>query len=294
MPARISPRTESGPRLPPATPSGPVLLVRPDGNDEDAAALAEVGVPTLVEPYLTWLPDPDPEPARELLDVLRCAADEPPTWLLLTSPRTYRGWAALVGADRLGDALRAACDRGLRLGAVGAATAATVPGLAGAVVLAPTPSAAGLLDRLRNELPGTALLPVSRRAAATLPDGLRELGWQVHVTPVYDIVTVAERPASADLVDTGQVSGVLLRSPSAVRALAAHAHPGPRTTVFAVGPSTSAEAARHPWHVVSLAVGPPGTVARDVAAALGDGSPTSAAGGRAGSHRTAAERRVRP
>ena len=49
---------------------GPVVLVRPDRNEADAAALRDAGFTVLVEPYLSVTTADDPAPALALLDVL--------------------------------------------------------------------------------------------------------------------------------------------------------------------------------------------------------------------------------
>ena len=102
----------------------PVLLVRPDGNEADAAALAAGGIPTLIDPYLTVVPASDRAPAARLLDDLSVAGRD--HWLVLTSPRAMAAWASLVGADVLSQTLAAARSMGMRVAAVGSSTASSV------------------------------------------------------------------------------------------------------------------------------------------------------------------------
>lgn len=279
--------------------AGRVLLVRPDGNEADAAALRERGLTPWIDPYLVVRPARDPSGARELLSAL---ADERPTdqvtWLIVTSPRAFPGWAQLVGERELGIAVAARCASsrtgdgstaskgayglpgqsspglawaggGLRAAAVGRASAATLPGpLAQSALLATRASAAGLLAALAGEPPGRAIIPASEIARPELAAGLRERGWEVIVRSVYETARVEQPPVSASAVSAGHVAAVVLRSPSAVGALAAFTTPASNVRLVAAGGTTAAAVRARGW-AVAAAEGPsPEAVAVAVLVAL--------------------------
>ncbi|HEY5483345.1 MAG TPA: uroporphyrinogen decarboxylase [Propionibacteriaceae bacterium] len=244
----------------------PLLLVRPDGNEADAIALAAGGIPTLIDPYLTVVPASDRAPAARLLDDLSVAGRD--HWLVLTSPRAMAAWASLVGADVLSQTLAAARSRGMRVAAVGASTASS---LDSAVELVGGSGAEGLVAALAEMSAGTALVPASGIARPELTSGLTAAGWNVRTAVVYDTVPVSERPSSSGALSGGNLMGVVLRSPSAVEAVARWATIPRGVRVYAVGPTTSAAARTHGWNVVSLPVVGSDELAGAVGSASADG-----------------------
>jgi len=247
----------------------PILLIRPDGNEADASALAAFGLPTVIEPLLTTGPSADAAPARALADELdRAGAGD---WLVITSPRTWRNWCALV--SDLPEHLAAALDAGLRVASVGSASAASLPLPAERVLTSPGPAAEQLLDLLLCQpktlgRTSTAILPQSARARAVLPDGLRAAGWQVHSAAVYDTRPRTPSPGTVSGLAAGDFAGVLVRSPSAADALAVV--PMVTARVFAVGPITAARCRAHGWVVVEVQPTDPAAVAEAVAKTLAD------------------------
>lgn len=241
-----------------------VLLIRPDGNEADARALAGQGIGALIEPLLKITPVPDASGPRELADELGSlgAGD----WLLITSPRTWGCWAESVAG--LAPAVRAAAGRGLRVGAIGRATAATLPALPpGTVLVCRGVSAADLLAELLALAPGrrprpVALLPSSERARPLLADGLRTAGWRVRRTAVYR--TTNRRPPAGSAIHRGAFDAVLVRSPSAAEALAGLGVPIAGLPVFAVGPVTAASCRRRGWRVIELGQTAAGAVAERI------------------------------
>lgn len=267
----------------------PVLLVRPDHNDSDAVALREVGFTVLVEPYLQVTTAQDPVPARGLLAMLDPGCTGHHTWLVLTSPRTMTHWAALVRPDVLDSALRTASHSGLRVACVGSATAATLPAGLASAISATAPNASALLADLltttaapaRSPAGGAsvpaesrtanrmlALLPGSAIAQPTLPAGLAASGWAVRSAVVYDTRPVPTRPASADLLDNGTAAALILRSPSAVAAVARFVTPAPSVAILTVGPTTTSAARERGWSSITSASPDPMDVARALTHAL--------------------------
>jgi uroporphyrinogen-III synthase len=243
----------------------PVLLVRPDGNDADRRALVAAGITVMVDPYLQVVRARDEAPAAHLLR--RLAAAGAGDWLMLTSPRALAAWGTLVAPAGLTGAVAAARLRGMRVAAVGAATAASVRPPAD---LVGTSGAAALVDELRLLPPGGILFPHGRLAAASSADSLAADGWTVTAAVVYDTVPVAERPPSAAALSAGRVAAVLLRSASAVAAIAQWADVPAGVQVIAVGRGGAAARAQG-WDVVETA-------------------PAGAAGSRKRSGRSSAER----
>jgi len=180
---------------------------------------------------------------------------------------------ARVGASTLPPALVAARARGVRFAAIGEATAkkysefgiddaltpavSTAAGLA-EMLLALEPVRAGnAADGAHANAP-TALIPLGNLAMPTLTTALDAAGWHRITEVVYETAAVAEEPASAAGLRAGDFSALLLRSPSAARAVAHHAgmeHGGPAIDVPVIcGGETTAETARQlGFNVLSVA-----------------------------------------
>lgn len=236
----------------------PILLIRPDRNESDATALAQVGVPSLIAPLLHTVPVADATAARGLSQELAEAGEQ--TWLVVTSPRTWGLWRRLV-AD-LDTWLAAGLAGGLRVATVGTATTASLPEQARAIARTSEGVAAeDLLEWLAAQPAGLALLPASALARGVLPNGLRAAGWQVHDVAIYHTQPVESAPPALAGLAAGGFSGVLVRSPSAADALARLAPDLGVTTVFAAGPISAARCRGHGWQVVELPVTDPRSVA---------------------------------
>ncbi len=253
----------------------PVLLIRSENNESDAESLVQYGIASITEPYVRITPLLGGIDAGVLLELLRTSAADlnlaRSTWLVATSPMTVSSWCAAAGGADLADAVAKAVAAGVRAAATGERTAATLRDLGFPEVRVPQEaSARGLVADLASVAPGRALFPRGNLALRTLPDGLRELGWEVEEGVVYRTETVAERPASAEMIEQGQVSVVVVRSPSAVRALVAHARVPASVPVVCAG-RTTAEAATGAGLVVAAVAASPTSadVARAVSGLLG-------------------------
>lgn len=245
----------------------PVLLIRPSGNETDAAALAAVGIDSLVDPYLRTGPVADDTAARALLDAL--AAADASTVLAVTSTTPVPVLRDLLG-ERLRDAVARAVDAGLTGAAPGERTAADLGEIGVADVAVPAQAtAASMVELLATRTPGWLLHPCGTLALPTLPDGLRAAGWQVEQFVVYETVPVTTTPASAELVREGEVAAVVLRSPSAARALAVVVAPHPDVAIVCAGPTTAEAARVAGLRVAAVTAGPsPSDVATAVAASM--------------------------
>ncbi len=242
----------------------PLLLIRPDGNERDALALDGFGLPSTIDPWLEVSPATEALEAHRMVGFLQGSSSQ--VVLLITSPRTWTNWGALVGAAALESAANAAVGRGVRVYCTGPATRDSLPEALAAVARM-APNAAELArvvnadelpriqaDPLTAGMPATALIPGSTIARKVLPDALEAAGWRVLRAGIYNTVAARHRPASADLLAAGAFSAVILRSPSAVKALVQFAGEADLTgkadlavqnapLIITAGPTTSAAAA---------------------------------------------------
>jgi len=191
----------------------PVLLIRPSDNDVDREALSERGIPSLECPLLRVSTVADPSGARVLLDHVT-----PGAWVVAASGNAIRSWAELVGAD----SLRLALSTGVEFAAVGESSARAL-GSVGArdVVIPSLTNAAALANELvERQAVGVAIIPKGNLAMSTLPAVLETNGWRVFSEVVYTITEIDDEPPILGRVADGEFSAVVVRSPSAARAMA--------------------------------------------------------------------------
>ena len=246
------------------------LLVRSAGNGEDIAALGAVGVAAVCEAYVQSIPVPGDSVVlmhrvRESLE----RGDSARTWIVATSALAMPSWVAGAG-NELPSLLRAAARAGMRAAATGERSARTlVEAGFGDVLVPPRASAADLVAAMSELAPGYAIFPHGDRALWTLPEGLAQSGWRVDAGVVYATSTVDERPASADLVEDGTVGVLVLRAPSAARAVASHARVPDGVIVVCTGETTAREARESGLTVSAVSQSPsPSDVAAAVSAAI--------------------------
>lgn len=243
----------------------PVLLIRSEGNDTDAQSLAARGIDSIDDPYVHISPVGDSMMAHMLVEQLRERADDR-TWFIATSPMTMPALIELVGEHVLREAIASAVARGVHAAATGERTARTLRDLGFTTVMVPmVASAKALIEDLADVPPGRAIFPCGNLALATLPDGLRRLGWHLAQVVVYETSTVGHEPMSVDLIRRGEISAIVLRSPSAARALVHFVAPPLSIPVICAG-STTADSARDLGIDVAAVAVSPG--AEDVAAAV--------------------------
>jgi uroporphyrinogen-III synthase len=224
-----------------------VLLVRADGTpDDDGRILRERGFDVTAQPFIEVAACSDPDArrrARALLD----AAATPQAWLILTSAAGVRALVSLLGPDEARRGIVRARDLGARFAAVGPTSARALLDLGSAHVLVPerAHTASALLDALSPVATATAVLPRSSVGDALLPSTLEARGWTVTSRVVYETTTVAAKPAVAQGLRDGEFDALVLRSPSAARAVTRLAGPLPiGTKVIAGGPTTALTAQR--------------------------------------------------
>jgi uroporphyrinogen-III synthase len=237
---------------------GEVLLVRAlGGDDKDAEALTARGLSVVEDPYLVVRPCDDAGAvarAQHVLSAVEGAAD----WLIVTSQAALRALIQLTSDEEVRHVISAGRARGIRFATVGESTRAALEALGAEPVLVPAVNTA---EALRQELaalpPATIIAPQGSQAMKGLAGGLRTLGWQVDEQVVYETLTVDQRPASADRLAQGAFAAIVLRSPTAARAVASFAATVPPPTVIVCGgPTTAAEVERLGLGTVVTSAGP--------------------------------------
>ena len=216
----------------------PVLLIRADGNQDDAQALADLGIETVIDPYIRIDQATDGRDANLMLEALQKPGAK---WLIATSVNAIRCFAKLVGEARL-RAVIGSADQ-LRFAAVGDRTAASLRELGATEVLTPELSDSSALAELLaaqglHETDSTAIIPSGLLAMKTLPNRLEAAGFKLIQGIVYTTVTVEREPASASAARSGEFSAVIFRSPSAARAFLSFV-PNPPMPLIAAGFTTA-------------------------------------------------------
>lgn len=237
----------------------PVLLVRASGNEADAAALAELGLASVVDPYLSITALHGTEgyaAATALLENLTSLGEG--DWVVATSANGLRFWGQLYGAANLTTALEVAKNRGVRFAGIGEASAQMYSNFGIHEVFVPS---APYGEDLASEIIAAAgagshraLVPAGNLAMPTLNNALTAANWQVTSVEVYETKTVVERPVTAGALARGEFSAVLLRSPSAARAIVEHAK-AVSVPVVCGGTTTAAAAAELGLTVAAIASG---------------------------------------
>ncbi len=203
-----------------------VAITRPEPG-ELGARLAALGATVVHVPLIATTAPEDGGPALAATLARLGQFD----WLVVTSAN---------GARAVGAAAREV--PGLRLAAVGPATAAVLAEKAGRPVdLVPaTARAEGLLEEFPQG-PAHVLLAQADQARPVLAEGLAAAGHDVEVVVAYR--TVERPPSEAETARLAAADAVVLASGSAARTYAAAVGPTGSPVVVCIGPVT-AEAAR--------------------------------------------------
>lgn len=214
----------------------PVLLIRSSNNEVDEAALANLGIPSLIDPYIEIKVANDSNEGEGLLSLLE--GSDHPMWLIATSVNALKFWARIVGEDRIRAAVAARAD--LKFAAIGQTTADALSGFGASDVLIPSEATAkSLADQLVSmSSTGHVLVPGGNLAMKSLPSTLLSAGWRVSTAVVYMTSPVEKEPKSAHLIREGEIGAILFRSPSAVRALT-HFIPSPAVPLICAGATTA-------------------------------------------------------
>ena len=214
-----------------------ILVVRPAAQGlASAEVLRAAGAEPVLVPLIELLPPTDGGTALAAA-VRRLATYD---WLVLTSANGVRRFAEALGPDDL--------SAGLRIAAIGPATAAELSEMGATASLLPEQFVAeALVDAFppSGEHAGAGRVLVVRAEVArdVLPAGLRAKGWSVDVVAAYRahprVLAETERAAAATC-DT-----VIFTSPSVVEAFCDQPEPLPvPETVAVIGPITASAARR--------------------------------------------------
>ena len=231
----------------------PVLLIRGDNNVADQEALAKLGIESLTDPYIEINVANDSHDGENILALL--SSSDSPLWMIATSVNALKFWSQIVGESRLRRAMSSRSD--LQFAAVGEATAMALRDFGASKMFVP-PEATGksLAEALVRQFPrGHAIIPGGNLAMKTLPSTLLSGGWRVSTAVVYTTSPIEKDPRSAQLVRDKEVSAILFRSPSAVRALT-HFVPNPSVPLVCAGATTAHALEEQGLTVAALSPGP--------------------------------------
>lgn len=242
----------------------PILLIRGTGNERDAKALACVGVPTRSDSFTNITPG-DVQAGQELLEL----AQNSDSWIIITSRNAIDFWSSLVGPQTLSKTL--STQPLLKFAAIGFGSTDSLKELGVKEIVTPEiQSSQELLKLLANVPITSAIIPSGNLAMPALPLGLTAMGWTINSRVVYINSLVATIPASVQALNQGEIAAVLLRSPSAARALA-HFAPASKTPVFCGDQTTAKQANELGLNVLATAKDPsPATVAELILQTLED------------------------
>lgn len=218
-----------------------VLLIRPRRNEDDRAALEARGVQTIVEPWLQVAAVANEAGAMRLIELLSAPGTK---WLVVTSLNAIDFWQQQLPAGLLETTI--AQNPSIRFAAIGESTARRAKELgATQVLLAEEGTSRYVADAIATQEPAPVVLPSGSISMRSLPDRLQPKGFVMHEEVFYTTEVVNQAPASARRVREGALDAVVLRSPSAARALHQHCpQPHPSVALIATGPTTAAEMTR--------------------------------------------------
>jgi len=212
------------------------LLIRPNRNDPDREAISARGLTVTVDPFLTISAVDNPEGATRLLDIIRSGE---PAWLVVTSLNAWDNWRAQLPEGALEAAI--ASNRDLRFGAIGETTAEVLYALG--IEDVSTPSGRdgdSLADLIAQSEPCPVVLPSGSISMRSIPETLVPRGFPVSEEVFYHTEAVEQEPASVRKILSGEVTSVVFRSPSAVRAFFSFVPEPPSTLALVCGGRTTA------------------------------------------------------
>jgi uroporphyrinogen-III synthase len=211
-----------------------ILLIRPNRNDADAAALAKFGIKTEIDPYLEISQVNNVLGAQKMLDALRSKAEK---WLILTSSNSLQYWQNLLSPGELEKVVFE--SESIQFAAIGQQTKKQLFALgANEVVVADRFDSASLAKTLSGGKPIPVVIPAGSIAMQTLDNSLSGLGFDVISEVVYQTNPVLTAPNSVRQIAAGVFDSVLLRSPSAARTFLSK-NPSPRLSIICGGNTTA-------------------------------------------------------
>jgi uroporphyrinogen-III synthase len=246
-----------------------VLLIRAHRNSDDRDALMNLGVASHIDPYLAVSSVENPEGALRLLDRLE---NSDPVWLVITSQNALTYWYQQCPAGSL-EALLGKAPH-ISYAAIGELTSRVLQVFGVQDILVPnTKDSASLANLIAKNPLSTVVIPTGNIAMRSLPEALSPLGFEIVEEVFYATSFVQTTPPSVALIESGKIDTVLLRSPSAARALVSFVPQIPETlTVVCGGETTAREMRRSGYSNPLVAPDPaPHAVARFIAEKTGQG-----------------------
>jgi uroporphyrinogen-III synthase len=214
-----------------------VLLIRPNRNEPDQEALSAKGMAVIIDPFLTISRVDNPDGANRLLATLQTGE---PAWLVVTSLNAWDNWVSQLHEGALDQAL--AAHQELRFGAIGETTADVLYARGIHDVVVPRRrDGDSLADLIAQSAPCPVVLPSGSISMRSIPDTLVPQGFSVVEEVFYHTEPVAVEPASVQKILSGEVTSVVFRSPSAVRAFFGFVPEPPASLALVCGGRTTAK-----------------------------------------------------
>lgn len=237
-----------------------ILLIRANRNEVDQSALAEHGIPSVIDPYLSITPVENPAGVKKMHNALKAPGTK---WLVASSTNSLRFFADALPQGELEYLIHT--DHELRLAAIGEQTEQQLRDFGAKEVLrASTADSSTLALELSKFPPCPVIIPSSNIAMKSLANELSRTGFRLIEEVVYSTDEVSSTPQSVTGVLSGEFTGVLLRSPSAARAFA-HFNGKTELPVFCAGRTTSVQAGVLGLRIAAVASDPsPASVARSI------------------------------
>lgn len=211
-------------------------MIRPNRNEVDQAALKNLGISAVIDPYLEIAGVENYEGANRMLDVLR---ETTPRWLIATSTNALSFWQKLLDV-KLSDEI--AASKNLLFAAIGEQTKEQLIKLGASEVLLPDiASSRSLASQLETQPACKIILPGSNIAMDEIPNRLTPKGFEIISEVVYQTSMVESKPASSN--ELTDFDAVVLRSPSAARAFI-HYNPEPSIPIICGGRTTASQLSR--------------------------------------------------
>ncbi len=235
-----------------------ILLIRPNRNEVDVHALNAFDIPAIVDPYLSLSAFSNPKGVRRMKEALNGPGE---TWLVITSPNALQYFEESLNPGELKNII--SNNSKLRFAAIGDQTETQLIEYGAKNILRAKDSySENLADLLITFKPARVVIPSGSIAMKELPAKLIASGSSVIEEVVYSTNQVTDPPKSVSEIELGNISGVLLRSPSAARAFVFFAGL-PDIHIFCAGKTTAATATNLGLVVSGIATDPtPETVAK--------------------------------
>jgi len=214
-----------------------VLLIRANRNDVDEHALEAEGIECFTDPYLSITEEPNHAGAQRMKNAL---LSSDPTWLIVTSSNALPFFEQLLEVNELESIIRS--NKALKFAAIGSQTRKALEDRGASHVLTPNEAYAESLASLMVKTePCEVVIPSGSIAMQTLDNALTAAGFTVIAEIVYNTELVERAPRSVEMIASGELGGVLLRSPSAARAFVSF-NGTPDISVFCAGKTTARQA----------------------------------------------------